>query len=90
MAVHPKLLILDEPTRGVDVGAKEMIHNAVREYVAKGNAAIVISSDMMELSGLSDRVLIINQGRLTGTMGKDECTEESLLMASNGGVANDE
>jgi ABC-type sugar transport system, ATPase component len=86
MAIKPKLLILDEPTRGVDVGAKEMIHNAVREYASKGNAVMLISSDMMELSGLSDRVLIVNQGRIAGTMDRTECTEESLLMAANGGV----
>jgi ABC-type sugar transport system ATPase subunit len=86
MAIEPKLLILDEPTRGVDVGAKEMIHNAIRKYAGQGNAVLVISSDMMELSGLSDRVLIINQGRLSGMMDKEECNEESLLLAANGGV----
>lgn len=90
MATKPKLLILDEPTRGVDVGAKEMIHNAVREYAAKGSAVIVISSDMMELSGLSDRVIVIRKGRVTGALDRAECSEESLLMACNSGVAGNE
>lgn len=58
LMTNPKLLILDEPTRGVDVGAKSMIHEAVKRHVNKGNAAIIISSDLMEVGGLSDRVLI--------------------------------
>ena len=86
----PKLLILDEPTRGVDVGAKEMIHKTVKTYVQNGNAAILISSDLMELIGLSDRVLILNHGRVFGILNKRECTEESLLLASNGGTAINE
>lgn len=86
---NPKLLILDEPTRGVDVGAKEMIHETVKEYVNRGNASIVISSDLMELIGLSDRILILNHGRVHQIIDKAGCTEESLLMASNGGTETD-
>lgn len=86
---EPKLLILDEPTRGVDVGAKEVIHRTVRDYVGKGNACILISSDLMELIGLSDRILVLNHGRVLQIVDKAGCTEESLLLASNGGAVTD-
>lgn len=83
----PKLLILDEPTRGVDVGAKSMIHEAIKQYADKGNAAILISSDLMEVSGLSDRILILYHGCQKSTVikGVDDCDEVSLLMLANGG-----
>ncbi len=83
----PKLLILDEPTRGVDVNAKSMIHEAIKQHADKGNAAILISSDLMEVSGLSDRILILYHGRQKNTVvkGIDECDEVSLLMLANGG-----
>lgn len=87
--VAPKLLILDEPTRGVDVGAKEMIHEAIRDYVNQGCAIILISSDLMELIGLSDRIMILNHGRTNLIMDKNECTEESLLLAANGGCCEE-
>lgn len=86
LLTDPKLLILDEPTRGVDVGAKSMIHEAVKRHVNKGNAAIVISSDLMEVGGLSDRVLILYHGCQKGIIDKenDNCSEVSLLMLANG------
>ena len=89
MHIGPKLLILDEPTRGVDVGAKEAIHEAIKEYVNQGCAVILISSDLMELMGLSDRILILNHGRVNLVMDKDECTEETLLLAANGGCCDE-
>ncbi len=86
LLTNPKLLILDEPTRGVDVGAKSMIHEAVKRHVSRGNAAILISSDLMEVGGLSDRILILYQGRQKGIIDKeqDNCSEVSLLMLANG------
>lgn len=86
LMTNPKLLILDEPTRGVDVGAKSMIHEAVKRHVNKGNAAIIISSDLMEVGGLSDRVLILYHGCQRGIIDKeqDNCSEVSLLMLANG------
>ena len=87
LLTNPKLLILDEPTRGVDVGAKSMIHEAVRAHADKGNAIILISSDLMELGGLSDRVMIIHHGLSSGILDKetDKYTEASLLLAANRG-----
>ena len=86
LLTDPKLLILDEPTRGVDVGAKSMIHEAIKRHVDKGNAAIIISSDLMEVGGLSDRVLLLYHGRQRGIIEKDKdnCSEVSLLMLANG------
>ena len=84
LAVGPKVLILDEPTRGVDVGAKALIHEAIVRLAAEGRAVLLISSDLPELTQLSDRILIIRQGRLIGELPKERATEEGLLLAANG------
>jgi ABC-type sugar transport system ATPase subunit len=84
LASDPVLLMLDEPTRGVDVGAKEVIHDAIMELSKAGMAIILISSDLPELVGLSHRVLVIREGKLTKEMPRDACTEESVLLAANG------
>ncbi len=84
LATNVKILILDEPTRGVDIGAKQIIHQAILDYVAKGNAVILLSSDLPEVVGLSDRALILRKGKLTGEIEKEEITEHSLLVAANG------
>jgi ribose transport system ATP-binding protein len=84
LAVDPKVLILDEPTRGVDVGAKALIHGAILKLAAEGRAILLISSDLPELTQLSDRILIMRQGRLIGEFPKETATEESLLLAANG------
>jgi ribose transport system ATP-binding protein len=84
LAVEPKVLILDEPTRGVDVGAKALIHEAILRLAAEGRAVLLISSDLPELTQLSHRILILRQGRLIGELPKERATEESLLLAANG------
>jgi ABC-type sugar transport system ATPase subunit len=84
LASDPVLLMLDEPTRGVDVGAKEVIHDAIMELSKAGMAIILISSDLPELVGLSHRVLVIREGKLTREMPREACTEESVLLAANG------
>ena len=84
MAIEPQVLILDEPTRGVDVGAKLVIHKAIEKLAEQGNAVILISSDLPELVGLSDRVVILRHGHLIGEMEKDVMTEEAVLLAANG------
>lgn len=84
MAMEPQVLILDEPTRGVDIGAKMVIHKAVEKLAQQGNAVILISSDLPELVGLSDRVIILRQGHLIGEMHKGEFNEETVLLAANG------
>ena len=84
IASDPKVLILDEPTRGVDIGAKLIIHDAVEKLAEAGNTVVLISSDLPELVGLSDRVMIMRKGRFTREMSYEQCTEEALLLAANG------
>ena len=78
------MLILDEPTRGVDVGAKAVIHRAVAEAADRGKGVVLISSDLPELVGLSDRIVILHRGRVLGELAGGACTEEKVLLAANG------
>jgi len=84
LACKPKVLILDEPSRGVDVGAKQKIHEAVIALANSGAAIIVISSDLPEFANLADRAIVLRGGHILGEMHKDNMTEESILLAANG------
>ncbi|MDP3177593.1 MAG: sugar ABC transporter ATP-binding protein, partial [Spirochaetaceae bacterium] len=84
LASEPKVLILDEPTRGVDIGAKMIIHSSIEKLAREGCTVLLISSDLPELVGLSDRVMIMRKGHFTREMSYGECSEESLLLAANG------
>jgi ABC-type sugar transport system ATPase subunit len=84
MACEPKVLILDEPTRGVDIGAKLIIHQSIERLAAEGLTVILISSDLPELVALSNRVMIMRQGHFIREMVRTECSEESILLAANG------
>lgn len=75
----PDVLILDEPTRGIDVGAKYEIYGIINELAAQGKAVVVISSELPELLGLSDRIYAISEGRITGEVPRDEATQEVLM-----------
>jgi putative multiple sugar transport system ATP-binding protein len=75
----PDVLILDEPTRGIDVGAKYEIYGIINELAAQGKAVIVISSELPEVIGLSDRIYTISEGRITGEVPREEATQESLM-----------
>src|SRR5207237_7853056 len=72
LALEPKLLIFDEPTRGIDVGAKAEIYELMRELAASGVAIILISSDMEEILGESDRIAVMHEGRITGILDREE------------------
>jgi ribose transport system ATP-binding protein len=87
LARGPKLLILDEPTRGVDVGAKAEIYSLVDELAGQGVAVWMITSDMEELLGMSDRVLVMHEGRIAGELAKDKLTEEAVMRLATGGTA---
>jgi ribose transport system ATP-binding protein len=87
LASEPKVLILDEPTRGVDIGAKMTIHSSIEKLAREGCTVLLISSDLPELVGLSDRVMIMRKGHFTREMQYGECSEESLLLAANGEAA---
>ncbi len=79
LARRPKVLILDEPTRGVDVGAKAEIYSIINDLAEDGMALLVISSEMPELLGLSDRIVVMQAGRVTGELDRSEATEEKVL-----------
>lgn len=81
LAGNPRVLLLDEPTRGVDVGAKFDIYTLIRELAAKGTAVVVVSSDLPELIGLSDRIAVLNAGRITQSLPSEGLTEAALLAA---------
>ncbi|WP_310716150.1 sugar ABC transporter ATP-binding protein [Streptomyces lydicus] len=74
-----RLLILDEPTRGIDVGAKVEIYQLINELTASGRAVLMISSDLPEVLGMSDRVLVMSQGRLAGELSGDEATQDAVM-----------
>ena len=75
----PKILILDEPTKGIDVGAKYEIYNIINEYAASGGAVLLISSDMSEIFGLSDRIYVLSEGRITGELDRDEFSADKVM-----------
>lgn len=79
LMTHPDVLILDEPTRGVDVGAKKEIYDLINEFKDQGKAVIMISSEMPEILGLSDRIIVLSQGKITGEFDIEDATQESIL-----------
>ena len=80
LLTSPKVLLLDEPTRGIDVGAKYEIYQLMIDLAAKGNAIIFISSEMPELLGITDRILVMSNGRVAGIVNTSETNQEELLM----------
>jgi rhamnose transport system ATP-binding protein len=81
---EPSVLILDEPTRGIDVGAKAEVHQIIDELAAAGMAIILISSDLPEVLAMSDRVLVMREGRQVGLFERSEATEERVIAAAMG------
>ena len=79
LATNPKVLIVDEPTRGVDVGTKAEIYSLMRELAAEGLAILVISSDLPEVLTISDRILVMREGHLVGELAHAEATEEKIM-----------
>ncbi|MCC4273234.1 sugar ABC transporter ATP-binding protein [Marinomonas communis] len=79
LLTHPRILILDEPTRGIDVGAKSEIHALISQLAHKGVAVIMISSELPEVLGMSDRVLVMHEGRCTGILDRDEADQVSVM-----------
>jgi len=79
LAANSRILILDEPTRGVDVGAKAEIHRLIRDLAARGKAVLLISSELPEVIALSDRILVMRQGALVSEVPRAEATQDLLL-----------
>jgi rhamnose transport system ATP-binding protein len=83
LARTPAVLILDEPTKGIDVGAKAAVHQVCSEFTAGGGGVIMISSDLPEILGMADRVLVMRRGRLRGEFSRAEATSDALLRAAS-------
>jgi putative multiple sugar transport system ATP-binding protein len=82
--VKPKVLILDEPTRGIDVGAKFEIYTLMNELVEQGMCIIMISSELLEILGMSDRIYVVSEGKIAGELTAEEATQEKIMeMATN-------
>jgi rhamnose transport system ATP-binding protein len=79
LASDLKLLIMDEPTKGIDVGAKAEIYDIMGQLAQRGYAIIMISSEMPEILGLSDRIVVMCEGKVTGELSRDEATQEMIL-----------
>lgn len=86
---NPKILILDEPTRGIDVGAKYEIYKIIDELTSEGVGIIMISSELPELLGMSDRILVMCEGRITGQVDREEATQEKIMTLATGGKRNE-
>jgi inositol transport system ATP-binding protein len=84
MSTNPKVLILDEPTKGIDVGAKAEIYKLIDEFTAQGGCVIMVSSEMPEILGMSDRIAVMHEGELVAVFDRDEATQEKLLSAAAG------
>ena len=92
LATNPRLLILDEPTRGIDIGAKVEVHRKISELAASGLGIILISSDLPEVLAMSDRIMVLHEGRITAEIPGEGATEEAVMFAATGsatGVATD-
>jgi ABC-type sugar transport system ATPase subunit len=87
LQTRPRLLLLDEPTRGIDVGAKREIYQLVDEWTAQGIAILLITSEMPDLLTLSDRVVVLHRGRITAELSRSQATPGAVLAAAMGQVA---
>jgi methyl-galactoside transport system ATP-binding protein/inositol transport system ATP-binding protein len=90
LLTKPDLLIVDEPTRGIDVGAKSEIHELLSRLAGEGKAIIVISSEMPEVMGISDRIVVMHEGEMTGVLNRDQFSQELLMRYATGGSAVEE
>ena len=88
LGTQPSVLILDEPTRGVDIGAKREIYDLMNQLVQKGVAIVMISSELPEVLGMSDRVLVMHEGRITGEFSRENATQETIMIAATGGKSH--
>jgi len=82
----PKILILDEPTRGVDIGAKKEIYSVINDLAAKGVAIILVSSELPEVLGMSDRIMVVHEGKVTGIIDANEADQEKVMTLATGGT----
>ena len=86
LLTNPKILFLDEPTRGIDVGAKQEIYGEINKLAKDGLAIVLVSSELPEVLGLSDRVIVLHEGRMTGEFSRIEATAEKVMAAATGNL----
>jgi len=84
LLTNPRVLFLDEPTRGIDVGAKQEIYNEINRLAATGLAIVLVSSELPEVLGLSDRVMVLHEGRVTGEFKREDATPEAVMSCATG------
>ena len=84
LMTRPKVLILDEPTRGVDVGAKKEIYQLINQFKQEGLSIILVSSEMPEVLGMSDRILVMHEGKICGEFDRADATQERLMACAVG------
>jgi rhamnose transport system ATP-binding protein len=89
LARQPSLLIIDEPTRGIDVGTKAEVHRLLDRLVADGVAVLMISSELPEVLGMADRILVLHEGRLAAEFGRADATEDAIMRAATGQAERD-
>ena len=87
LSTKPRILILDEPTRGIDVGTKAAIHALMSQLAAEGIAILMISSELPEVLGMSDRIIVMHEGHMTGHFTRAEATQEAIISAATQAVA---
>lgn len=87
LATDPAVLIVDEPTRGIDVGTKSEVHRLLSEMAQEGLAIIMVSSELPEVLGMADRIVVMREGRQVGTLSRDEATPEKVISLATGAGA---
>ncbi|WP_108126518.1 sugar ABC transporter ATP-binding protein [Saccharospirillum mangrovi] len=87
LATHPKVIILDEPTKGIDIGSKAAVHRFMSELVEQGLAVIMVSSELPEILGMADRIVVMHEGLMVREFSRAEATAESVVAAATGGLA---
>ncbi|MCB0058306.1 MAG: sugar ABC transporter ATP-binding protein, partial [Caldilineaceae bacterium] len=90
LSTNPHILILDEPTRGIDVGTKAAIHELMSQLAAEGMAILMISSELPEILGMSDRIIVMREGRITGHFARDEATQETIISAATKALSTED
>ncbi len=90
LSLEPRVLLLDEPTRGIDVGAKQEIYGLMEQLAKQGVGILFVSSEMEEILGMSDRTLVMHEGRITGELSRDQLSEESVMQLATGNVGREE
>jgi rhamnose transport system ATP-binding protein len=88
LASGPRVLLLDEPTRGIDIGAKVEVHRLIADLAAQGLAIILISSDLPEVLAMSDRIIVLHEGRVTAEIPREQASQERVMFAATGTEAS--